>query len=105
MKQLNTLIQINEIKYITNSLLHEANGYLEIKYFGNEINNKNEIILKATVTKEIEAFEVNLEIKFTYTNECSRCLTKNNKEDRRSKSGAKSDFRSKSLDSMARAHF
>ena len=81
MKQLNTLIQINEIKYITNSLLHEVNGYLEIKYFGNEINNKNEIILKATVTKEIEAFEVNLEIKFTYTNECSRCLTKNNKKD------------------------
>ncbi len=81
MKQLNTLIQINEIKYITNSLLHEANGYLEIKYFGNEINNKNEIILQATVTKGIEAFEVNLEIKFTYTNECSRCLTKNNKKD------------------------
>jgi len=81
MEQLNTLIQINEIKYITNNLIHQSNGYLEIKYFGNEINNENEIFLNAKVTKEIEAFEVNLEIKFIYTNECSRCLTKNNKED------------------------
>ena len=81
MKQLNTVIKISEIKYIKNNLLHESNGCLDIKYFGNEINNKNKIILKAEVSKEIESFFVNLKIKFTYLNECSRCLRLNNKED------------------------
>ena len=80
MKQLNTFIHIADLKYQKNILNHESNGYLEIKYFSNETNNKNEIILNAKITKEIEAFEINIEIKFTYTNECSRCLTKNNKE-------------------------
>jgi len=81
MEQLNTLIQISEIKYQKNNLIHESNGYLDIKYFGNEISNKNEINLNVEVIKEIESFNVNLNVKFTYTNECSRCLNKINKED------------------------
>ena len=81
MEQLNTFIQTNELKHQKNNVIHESKGYLEIKYFGNEINNKNEINLNAKVTKEIESFNVNLEVKFTYTNECSRCLNKKNKQD------------------------
>ena len=81
MEQLNTLIEISKIKYQKNNLIHESNGYLDIKYFGNEISNKNEINLNVEVTKEIESFNINLNVKFNYTNECSRCLNKINKED------------------------
>ena len=81
MEQLNTVIQINEIKYQKNNLIHISNGSLEIKYFGNQLTNNNEINLNAKITKEFESFEIDLEIKFTYINECSRCLSKKQKED------------------------
>ena len=81
MEQLNTSIQINEIKYQKNDLKHSSSGYLDIKYFGNQLNKTNEINLNTTITKEIEAFNIDLKLKFTYLNECSRCLNKKNKED------------------------
>ena len=81
MEQLNTSIQINEIKYQKNDLKYSSSGYLDIKYFGNQLNKTNEINLNTTITKEIEAFNIDLKLKFTYLNECSRCLNKKNKED------------------------
>ncbi len=81
MEQLNTVIQINEIKYQKNNFISSSNGYLDIKYFGNQLNQKNEINLNIKIIKEIQAFNIYLELKFTYLNECSRCLSKNNIED------------------------
>ncbi len=81
MEQLNTSIQINEIKYQKNDLKYSSSGYLDIKYFGNQLNKTNEINLNTTITKEIEAFNIDLKLKFTYLNECSRCLNKKSKED------------------------
>ncbi len=81
MKQLNTLIEINEIKHQKNILNYSSNGYLDIKYFGNEINNKNLISLNAVITKELASFNIQVELDFSYENECSRCLVKKNKKD------------------------
>ena len=40
MEQLNTQIKINDIRLQNNNLKFKSCGYLDIKYFGNEINNK-----------------------------------------------------------------
>ena len=81
MEQLNTQIKINDIKRQNNNLIFKSCGYLDIKYFGNEINNKNEIDLTVEITKEIESLNLDLNLNFTYVSECSRCLDRNNKDD------------------------
>ena len=81
MEQLNTQIKINDIRLQNNNLKFKSCGYLDIKYFGNEINNKNEIDLTVEITKEIESLNLDLNLNFTYVSECSRCLDRNNKED------------------------
>ena len=81
MEQLNTQIKINDIRLQNNNLKFKSCGYLDIKYFGNEINNKNEIDLTVEITKEIESLNLDLNLNFTYVSECSRCLDRNNKDD------------------------
>ena len=66
MNQLNTSIKIDEVKYQKDSLNYSSFGYLEIKYFGNEISNKNEISMIVDITKELEAFNINLNVDFSY---------------------------------------
>ena len=80
MEQLNTQIKINDIRLQNNNLKFKSCGYLDIKYFGNEINNKNEIDLTVEITKEIESLNLDLNLNFTYVSECSRCLDRNNKD-------------------------
>ena len=81
MKQLNTSIKIHEVKYQKNSLSYSSFGFLDINYFGNEISNKNEISVIVDITKEFEAFNINLNVDFSYESECSKCLSKENKLD------------------------
>ncbi len=81
MEQLNTLIKINEIKHQKNNLKFKSSGYLDIKYFGNETNKNNEINLTVEIIKEIESLNINLNLNFTYVSECSRCLSRSNKQD------------------------
>ena len=82
MEQLNTLIEIQEMKYQNNSLKHTSNGYLDIKYFGNETTKENIIYLNVEITKEIESFKFNVMVNFSYINECSRCLNRVNNIDK-----------------------
>ena len=84
MEQLNTLIELNEIKYQNNNLKFKSCGYLDIKYFGNETNKENEIDLTVEITKEIESLNLNLNLNFSYFSECSRCLNIKNKQDKAS---------------------
>ena len=81
MEQLNTLIKINEIKHQKNNLKFKSSGYLDIKYFGNETNKNNEINLTVEIIKEIESLNININLNFTYVSECSRCLSRSNKQD------------------------
>ena len=81
MEQLNTLIELNEIKYQNNNFKFKSCGYLDIKYFGNETNKENEIDLTVEITKEIESLNLNLNLNFSYFSECSRCLNIKNKQD------------------------
>ena len=84
MEQLNTLIELNEIKYQNNNFKFKSCGYLDIKYFGNETNKENEIDLTVEITKEIESLNLNLNLNFSYLSECSRCLNIKNKQDKAS---------------------
>ena len=98
MEQLNTLIKIQEMKYQNNSLKHTSNGYLDIKYFGNETTKENEINLDVEVTKEIESFKFNLMVNFSYINECSRCLNKVHNKDKASFERSLSEFANNDYD-------
>ena len=44
-------------------------------------NKNNEINLTVEIIKEIESLNINMNLNFTYVSECSRCLSKSNKQD------------------------
>jgi len=92
MEQLNTYIMIQDAKYQKNTVKHTSNGYLDIKYFGNETTKENEINLDVEVTREIDSYKFKVIVNFSYINECSRCLNKVHNKDKASFDRSFSEF-------------